>query len=343
MGIKYKDYYQVLGLRRGATDDLVRQAYRTLARKYHPDFNLGDRKCEDKFKEINEAYEVLGDAEKRRQYDQIGPGWSVGKTSAKTSPPGASRVSHQRPRPASVAPAKLRSGFSEFFEALFGGARSGQPRSSGNRQGAKPNPTDIEAEAHISLENAHRGGIHRLLIQIRRLCPACKGRPAIGASVCDTCSGSGEVANGRPVDVNIPPGARDGSIIKLATLGQAAPHGSAPSDLLVKLKVEPHPIFSVIGDDIHTEVPISPSEAVLGASIRIPTLDGKAEIRVAPNTQGGTRLRVRGHGLNRRDGKRGDAYVKLSIVVPVNPTEREKNLYRELAEAASFDPRKSRP
>jgi len=143
--------------------------------------------------------------------------------------------------------------------------------------------------------------------------------------------------------VKIPPGARDGSIIKLAGLGQVASRGSAADNLLVKLKIEPHPIFSVIGDDIHAEVPISPSEAVLGATIQIPTLDGKAEIRVAPNTQGGTRLRVRGQGLNRRDGKRGDAYVKLSIVVPVNPTEREKNLYRELAQAASFNPRKSRP
>src|SRR5262249_25949856 len=128
MGVKYKDYYQVLGLRRGATDDHIRQAYRTLARKYHPDFNLGDRRCEDRFKEINEAYEVLGDAEKRRQYDQIGPGWNGGKASAKKPAPPTSRVSHPSARPPSAAPGTLRSGFSEFFEALFGGARSGEPR-----------------------------------------------------------------------------------------------------------------------------------------------------------------------------------------------------------------------
>jgi len=340
MGIKYKDYYQVLGLSRGATDDLVRQAYRNLARKYHPDFNLGDRRCEDKFKEINEAYEVLGDSEKRGQYDQIGRAWDGRKTSAPPTPGG----SRQSAWPGNAEAAPLRSGFSEFFEALFGGGRTPrEARSSGNRRDGKNKSADIEAEAVISLENAHLGGVHKIVIQTKRPCPTCKGRSAAAGAVCAACRGSGQVTNGRRVDVKIPPGAREGSIIKLPGLGLTAQRGSAAGDLLVKLKIEPHAVFSVIGDDTHADVPISPSEAVLGANIQITTLDGKAEIRVAPNTQGGTRLRVKGQGLNRRDGKRGDAYVKLNIVVPANPTEREKRLYRELAEAASFDPRKRRP
>jgi DnaJ-class molecular chaperone len=339
MGIKYKDYYQVLGLRRGATDDLVRQAYRNLARKYHPDFNLGDRRCEDKFKEINEAYEVLGDSEKRRQYDQIGPAWNGGKTSQ--PPPGGSRHSAQ---PGNAVSGPLRSGFSDFFEALFGGGKTPrEARSPGNRRDGKSKSGDIEAEAVISLENAHLGGVHKIVIQTKRPCPTCKGRSSAAETVCAACGGSGQVTNGRPVDVKIPPGAREGSIIKLPGLGLTAQRAGVAGDLLVKLKIEPHAIFSVIGDDVHAEASISPSEAVLGANIQIPTLNGKAEIRVAPNTQGGTRLRVKGQGLNRRDGKRGDAYVKLNIVVPANPTEREKSLYRELAEAASFDPRKPRP
>jgi DnaJ-class molecular chaperone len=339
MGIKYKDYYQVLGLSRGATDDLVRQAYRNLARKYHPDFNLGDRRCEDKFKEINEAYEVLGDSEKRRQYDQIGPAWNGRKTSQ--PPPGGSRHSA---RPGNAVSGPLRSGFSDFFEALFGGGKTPrEARSPGNRRDGKSKSGDIEAEAVISLENAHLGGVHKIVIQTKRPCPTCKGRSSAAETVCAACGGSGQVTNGRPVDVKIPPGAREGSIIKLPGLGLTAQRAGVAGDLLVKLKIEPHAIFSVIGDDVHAEASISPSEAVLGANIQIPTLNGKAEIRVAPNTQGGTRLRVKGQGLNRRDGKRGDAYVKLNIVVPANPTEREKSLYRELAEAASFDPRKPRP
>ena len=336
MPVKFKDYYEVLGVKRDATDEQIRQAYRKLARKHHPDVNPGDKIAENKFKEINEANEVLSDQEKRKRYDQLGPNWKDGAEF--TPPPGWGRVNVQFDDLGSIFSG---GGFSDFFETLFGGARP-MGQTEHRRRGAAPSAArgqDAEADMEISLEDAHRGGRHRITLQGTRPCPACAGTGASSGVVCSTCRGSGQVLSPRTLDVNIPPAAREGSVIRVRNYGQPGAGGSEPGDLYIKLKIKPHPLFTVSGDDLTLEVPVSPWEAVLGTTVEVPTIDGKAEMKIPPGAQGGQRLRLRGQGLNKRDAGRGDQYVKLKVVVPTHPTDREKQLYRELSGASSFNPR----
>jgi DnaJ-class molecular chaperone len=335
MAVKFKDYYEVLGVKRGATDEQIRQAYRKLARKYHPDVNPNDKVAEDKFKELNEANEVLSDPEKRKRYDQLGANWKNGAEF--TPPPGWGRVNVQFDDLGSVFGG---GGFSDFFESLFGGGKtSGQTeqrrRGTSSRGGRGQ---DAEAEMEISLEDAHGGGRHRITLQGSRPCSACGGKgTASGGVVCPVCRGAGQVLSPRTIEVNIPPAAREGSVVKIGKHGQPGPAG--PGDLFVKLKIKPHSFFTVAGDDITAEVPVSASEAVLGATIEVPTIDGKAEVKIPPGSQGGQRLRLRGQGLNKRGGGRGDQYVRLKVVVPTHPTDREKELYKELSGVGRFNPR----
>jgi DnaJ-class molecular chaperone len=338
MAVKFRDYYEVLGIKRDANDDQIRQAYRKLARKYHPDLNPKDKGAEEKFKEINEANEVLSDPDKRKRYDQLGSNWKDGAEF--TPPPGWGRVNIEYEDLGKIFGGG-GGGFSDFFEAFFGGGKSTeQPnqRRRGSRSKANKGQ-DAEAQMEISLEDAHRGGRHRITLQGARTCAACKGSGESNGVVCASCRGSGQVLAPRTIDVNIPPAARDGSVIKVRKQGQQGSNGTEPGDLFITLKIKPHPVFSVSGDDITAEVPISPWEAVLGGAIEVPTIEGKAEMKIPAGSQSGQRLRLRGQGLNRRDGGRGDEYLKLKIVVPTNPTEREKQLFRELAEASQLKPR----
>ncbi|MEK6323070.1 MAG: J domain-containing protein [Acidobacteriota bacterium] len=336
MAVKFKDYYEVLGVKRDASDDQIRQAYRKLARKHHPDVNPGDRVAEDRFKEINEANEVLSDPEKRKRYDQLGPNWKNGAEF--TPPPNWGGINVGVDDLGSIFSG---GGFSDFFETLFGGARqAGQAehRRRGSRAGSGRGQ-DAEAEMEISLEDAHRGGRHRITLQGTRPCPACGATGTSSGVVCSTCRGAGNVLSPRTIDVNIPPAAREGSVIKVGKQAQPGATGGEPGDLYIKLKIKPHPIFTVSGDDLTVEAPVSPWEAVLGATIAVPTIDGKAEVKIPAGAQGGQRLRLRGQGLNKRGGGRGDQYVKLKVVVPTHPTEREKQLYGELGGASNFNPR----
>ena len=335
MAVKFKDYYEVLGVKRDATEPQIRQAYRKLARKFHPDVNPGDKVAEDRFKEINEANEVLSDPEKRKRYDQLGPNWKDGAEF--TPPPGwGGRVNVDFEDLGSMFGG---GGFSDFFETLFGGARSsGQPGRQGGRA-RNGRGQDAEAEMEISLEDAHKGGRHRITLQTSRSCPTCGGTGTSSGVVCSNCRGSGQVLSPKTIDVKIPPAARDGSVIKVKQHGQSGVGGGESGDLYIRLKIKPHPNFVVSGDDITAEVPVSPSEAVLGATVEVPTIDGKAEVKVPAGAQGGQRLRLKGQGLNKRAGGRGDQYVKLRVVVPTHPTDREKQLYKDLSESSHFNPR----
>ncbi len=332
MPVKYKDYYEILGVKREATEDQVRQAFRRLARKYHPDVNPGNNAAEEKFKEINEAYEVLSDADKRRRFDRLGADWKNGADF--TPPPGWSHINidfNGRSEPASGGI------FSDFFESLFGGgrqSRQGEDRRSGRNKGQ-----DVETEMAISLEEAHRGGIHRITLQGGRACSACKGTGNANGVVCPDCRGAGHVLRPKTIDVNIPPGAREGAVIKVPRQGHRGPTGGASGDLYIKLRINPHSVFTVSGDDITAEIPVAPWEAVLGSRIEVPTIEGKIEMKIPAGSQGGQRMRLRGQGLNRRVGGRGDQYVKLRIIVPTSPTEKEKRLFQEMAETTRFNPR----
>ena len=347
--MKFKDYYEILGVKRDASEAQIRQAYRKLARKHHPDLNPGDKAAEERFKAINEANEVLSDTEKRKRYDQLGANWRDGAEF--TPPPGWGRVNVEYGDlrdifgsgvPGANAGTTGGSAFSDFFEMLFGGSRDAGPTESRHtRSRTRTRGQDAEAEMEIALEDAHRGGRHRITLQAVRACPTCNGTGMAGGAVCATCRGTGQVVSPKTIDVNIPPGARAGSVIKIPRQGQPGAGGAEPGDLFVKLQLKSHPNFTVTGDDLTTDVPITPSEAVLGATIEVPTIDGKAEMRVPVGSQGGQRLRLRGQGLNKRGSGRGDLYVRLKIVVPTHPTEREKQLYQELTSASQFKPRAS--
>jgi DnaJ-class molecular chaperone len=335
MAVKFKDYYEVLGIKRDATEDQIRQAFRKLARKYHPDVNPGDKSAEEKFKELNEAYEVLSDSTKRKKYDQLGANWRDGAEF--TPPPGWGRTSVEYEDLGSVFGS---SGFSDFFETLFGGR--GASTGARGRAARAAKGQDAEAEMEISLEDAHRGGRQRITLQGVRACPTCNGTGVSSGVVCTSCRGSGQVLNPKSLDVNIPVGAREGSVIKLPRQGQPGVSGAEPGDLYIKLRIRPRPDFTISGDDVTVDVPITAWEAVLGATIEVPTIEGKAEMKVPAGTQSGQRLRLRGQGLNKRGGGRGDAYVRLKIVVPTHPTAKEKELFKQLAEASHFNPRVKR-
>ena len=343
MAVKFHDYYQTLGVSRGATADEIKKAYRKLARKYHPDVNPNDKSAEEKFKEVSEAYDVLSDADKRKRYDQLGANWKAGADF--TPPPGWTPYGG----PGGWEGARVEYGdfsdlfgggaggpaFSDFFETLFG-ARRGKSRGAPFAMRGQ----DIEAEMEISLEDAHRGATRAITLRSPAPCSTCNGSGAVNNAPCPTCHGAGFVKRPKTLDVTIPMGVKEGSVIRLAGQGEPG-SGNAPSgDLLLRLRLKPHRLFSVTSEgDVQIDLPVAPWETTLGARVSVPTLDGSVEMTIPAGAQGGQRLRLRGQGLNRRTGVRGDEYVRLKIVTPPKPTEKERELFERLAAESRFDPR----
>lgn len=313
-----KDYYDVLGVKRDASDDDIKKAYRKLARKFHPDLNPGDKASEEQFKQVQAAYDVLANPEDRKLYDQYGENWRAVKSGAGAPPPPGWEQAQRGggPRQGGGEPGfdfsdfdfgGFRSGGSEgfdIFEEIFSRAGRGRAQRSGRGR-------DVEAELELSLEEAHRGGRRSLQMQ------------------------GGEV-----IEVNIPAGVRDGSTIRLPGKGGPGSNGSEPGDLYLHIRLRPHPLFQVNGDDLEVELRIAPWEAVLGAKVEAPTIEGKVELTVPPGTNTGQRLRLRGQGLNKRNGGRGDEYVRMKIVVPKEVSAEERRLYEELQRTSRFDPRR---
>ena len=316
MAVKFRDYYETLGVHRSAKEEEIKKAYRKLARKYHPDLNPQNKQAEEKFKEIQEAYEVLSDAEKRRKYDQLGANW---KNGADFTPPpnwGGFQGTINMDDLFSRAGDQRSSAFSDFFEMLFGGmggmggfggAGAGQGTGTRARWGTRAPKGEAETELALPLEDMHRGIQRKLTVRL----------------------GNAE----KTIDVRIPPGARDDSKIRIPGGG---PGGG---DLYVRLHQQPHSVFKVNGDDTEVEIAITPWEAALGSTIEVSTLDGKADIRVPPGIASGQRLRLKGQGLNIRGGGRGDHHVRLRIVVPKELTDAEKKLFQELSRVSHFRPR----
>ena len=332
MPVKFKDYYEVLGLPRTATEKEIRDAYRKLARQHHPDVNPGDRSAEDKFKEINEAYQVLSDAEKWRKYDELGPNWQAG--SDFTPPPGWEAGGRAGFRDFSeiFGDGGGQAGFSDFFESLFGrGGRAGTFRSRGE---------DIRAEIRLTLEDVHHGAGRRISFQSAEPCTNCGGTGRKDGRMCPTCRGAGVVYRPKSLEVTIPAGVRDGSVIRLAGQGEPGVNGGPPGDLLLHVRLEPHRLFRMVDDgDLELDLPVAPWEAALGAKVEVPTLEGTVEMTIRAGTQGGRRLRLRGQGLNRRGGRRSDLYARVLIVNPPKLTAKEKELYQKLAAESHFNAR----
>ena len=314
---KTRDYYEVLGVKRDASDDEIKKAYRKLARKFHPDLNPGDKAAEEQFKSLQEAYDVLSDPENRKLYDQYGENWRAVKAGAGAPPPprweqrstggpGAGGGFDFNDFDFGRFSSESGGGGFDIFEELFGAGRGRGPRSGRGR--------DVEAELELSLEEAHRGGRRSLQMQV------------------------GDET--KTIEVNIPTGARDGSTIRLAGQGGPGSNGNEPGDLYLHIRLRQHPIFTVKGDDLEVELPISDWEAVLGAKVDAPTIDGKVEMTIPPGSNTGQRLRLRGQGLNKRKGGRGDEYVRLKIVVPKSVNADERRLYEELQRVSRFEPRR---
>lgn len=334
MAVKFKDYYETLGVSRDAANDQIKQAYRKLARKFHPDVNPGDKSAEERFKEINEAYEVLSDPEKRKKYDALGPDCKAGADF--TPPSGAESVRVEFGDLEDLFGSRSRfGGFSDFFQTLFGGsARRGAGFAFSGRG------SDIELEIDLTLEEAHRGTSRSLSIPLEESCPECEGTGERGKKPCSKCGGSGFQTRLDQVTVNIPRGASDGSVIRVPGRGGAGMGGGSRGDLYLRIRLLRHPRFRLRdGGDLEVTLPISPWEAVLGANVEVPTLDGPVKMRVPAGSQGGQVLRLKGKGVARQGGGRGDQYVRLNIVVPPDPSDREKELLQSLADVSAFDPR----
>jgi curved DNA-binding protein len=339
MAVQFRDYYEVLGVSKTATEDEIKSAYRKLARKYHPDVNPGDKSAEEKFKELNEAYEVLSDPDKRKKYDALGPNWKAGEEFR--PPPGWEGVNVEYGDFGDIGDifggGRSGGGFSDFFESLFGGGRRTGRRGAGFAMRGQ----DVEAEIPLSLEEAHRGGKRNITLQLSETCPDCRGSGSKdGKTVCSTCRGAGAIRRPKSLEVTIPVGVRDGSVIRLAGQGEPGSNGAAAGDLFLRVRIQPHRLFNVVGEnDVQIELPVAPWEAALGAKIPVPTLEGPGEMKIPAGAQAGQRLRLRGQGLNRRGGGRGDEYVKIKIVNPPKLTPNEKELFEKLAAESRFNAR----
>lgn len=397
-----KDYYEILGVKKSASAEDIRKAFRKLARKYHPDVNPGDKGAEEKFKAISEANDVLSDPKKRKIYDQVGfysdnidPATAEAYARAGTSggtgfqggfggaQPGAQGGVHFdfggfdfsdfiNNAGAGQRTSHGTGGFRDIFSGIFGGGRGPAAAEEGPESG-----TDLEYHVSVPFWTAIRGGVIRLNITRQDACATCRGQGALESpgkcpecngtgqitqtggrmkfnvqcprchgtgknlTMCPTCHGEGTVSKSEPLEVRIKGGTRDGQRIRLPGKGNAGPHGGTPGDLYVIIRAEGHPVFHRDGDDISLTVPVSATEAALGAKIEVPTIDGRALLKIPPGTQSGQKLRLREKGVPSatREGSRGDEIVEIAVKVPMPRDERTKELLRELAKLNPEDPR----
>ncbi|HTV15243.1 MAG TPA: J domain-containing protein [Acidobacteriaceae bacterium] len=382
---QHKDYYATLGVKKGATTEEIRKAFRKLARKYHPDVNPGDKKSEEKFKEISEANDILSDEKKRKVYDQFGfYSDQIDPAAAEAAArAGAGRGGvHSQGMPfdfggfdfsEEAQPASGGSGWGGFRD-IFSGMFSRE------RQAQGPHPgTDLEYQVNVDFWTAIRGGTARLEIQRQEVCPTCHGRASTGGAqqcpechgtgqvtqmggnmkfniqcprcggsgkvqhACTTCHGEGTVYKSEPLEFRIKAGTRDGQRIRLAGKGNAGVNGGAAGDLYLVIRTGPHPVFTRSGDDILLSLPITVSEAALGGRIEVPTIDGRAQLRIPPGTQSGQKLRMRERGVPSatREGLRGDQIVTVEVAVPHVRDERSREILREFAKLNPDDPREA--
>lgn len=373
-----QDYYELLGVPRKASTKEIRTAFRKLARKYHPDLNPGDKSAEEKFKQLQEAYDVLSDSKKRQMYDQHG----------------FYSENYQPDGPATGSGAESGGVNFDFGGFDFGGGDAGAAGAGGSfsdlfgqffrggRRGATIEPEvepggDLEYQIEIDFWDAVRGAVKKLTITRLDTCETCHGTGAIGSpqtcpqchgtgtiqqaagkmrfnvpcprcggtgklrTPCPTCGGEGRVRRTETIEVRIPPGVASGARLRVPGKGNAGTMGAPPGDLYLRVDVRPHPFFERRGNDLYTRVPVKVTEATLGAKIEVPTIDGRAIVRIPPGTTSGTTLRLREKGVpSARNGSRGDQYVEIQIVVPKPTDERVRTLMKELEKFEPPDPRK---
>ena len=393
-----KDYYGLLGVKKTATADEIRKAFRKLARKHHPDVNPGDKKAEERFKAISEANDVLSDEKKRKVYDALGyysdqidpataeaaarGGFGGFQGGASTGQQGGGRgvpidfggfdfsdYATARPGETGSGSGSNWGSFRDIFSGVF---------NHGQKQQGPQAGTDLEYQVTVDFWTAIRGGVARIQVARQEVCPTCKGKPTSAGGTCPECQGTGQVTqmggrmkfkipcprcNGtgklenecatcqgegtvsrtETVEVRIKPGTRDGQRIRLAGKGNAGTNGGSAGDLYLIIKIDSHPVFTRSGDDIQVVIPVTVPEAALGAKIEVPTIDGRAQLKIPPGTQSGQKLRMRGKGVPSatHDGVRGDEIVTVEILVPQLRDERSKEILREFAKLNPEDPREA--
>jgi DnaJ-class molecular chaperone len=331
--MNYKDYYSILGVPKSAAEKDIKSAYRKLARKWHPDQNPDNqRAAEEKFKDIQEAYEVLGDPEKRKKYDFLGSDWQRAAREADQ---------HRSYRQAQGADfgnfgnfggaggATGASGFSDFFDMFFSGI--GRQRTSGF-SAAQQRGEDLESTIELSLHDAFEGGKKSVTLQVEDLCPRCHGTGTDRNRICPQCHGTGRVRETKRFDVTIPRGVRDGQRIRLGGQG-ASGQGSGPrGDLYLVVHLASDGRYERKGDDLYVDLPVNIYDLILGAEVRVPTMTGDVTMTIPAGTQNNKMLRLSGKGMPKlKDGGFGDEYVRLIGQLPTNLTDKEQKLFRELA------------
>ena len=370
------DYYELLGVPRKASVKDIRAAFRKLARKYHPDLNPGDKAAEEKFKLIQEAYDVLSDSQKRQMYDQYGfygenlpPGGYPGGQGA--SEPGVNFDFGGFDFGGGTAGAGGGASFRDLFSQFFGG------RSAATAEPEHEPGGDLEYQIEIDFWDAVRGAVKKLSITRMDACETCHGTGAIGSpqtcptchgtgsnqqaagkmrfnvpctrcggtgklrTACRTCGSEGRVRRTETIDVRIPAGVANGGRVRVPGKGNAGTMGAPAGDLYLRVVVRPHPFFERRGNDLYTKVPVTVAEATLGAKIEVPTMDGRALVRIPPGTNSGKTLRLRDKGVpSAKNGTRGDQYVEIQVVVPQPTDERVRTLMKDLEKVAPEDPRK---
>lgn len=332
-----KDYYKILGVRREATEAEIKQAYRRLARKYHPDVNLGDKSAEARFKEINEAYEVLSDKEKRAKYDKFGDQWPYADQFAQAGSQGTPFQSY-RPGGGGTFRFETDNLGSIFQDGDLGGVLEellkGSPRArTYARRTRAQRGEDIEHPVEVTLEEAYHGTTRLLNLEVREPCSSCGGTGVVQNVPCSMCRGSGMVARTKRLEVKIPPGVKDGSRVRLAGKGGQGYGGGVSGDLYLVVSVRPHPLFKRLDDDLSVEIGVPLTVAVLGGEVMVPTLKGKLALKIPPETQNGRGFRLSGQGMPHLDRSGyGDLSAKVSVALPTNLSEKERELFRKLKE-----------
>ncbi len=325
-----KDYYNILGINRTATDKDIKQAYRRLARQYHPDVNPGNKSAEERFKGINEAYEVLSDPETRKKYDQYGDRWQDAErfSEAARQQGGAWRFTQQ---PGSEQDFSFEQ---DDLESLFGDILGGRTGGFGQRSPRATVGRDLEYPLEVTLEEAYNGTMRQISLRTEVPCSACRGVGRIQGLPCSACRGAGVVPQIKHLEVKIPAGVASGSRVRIAGKGELAPGGGTPGDLYLVISVRPHNVFERKGDDLYVNLSVPLTTAMLGGEVSVPTLKGtKLALRIPPETQNERVFRLTGQGIpHLGDTSRGDLLVTIKVILPARLSPEEKALFGKLRE-----------